>query len=201
MLVLGRRLWASLVFDELPLLAQPLALGRLRIAHVVFGSSPSKCDRAGLDVGVDTQFSCAGRRCDPAALASAMAVPDHKETRRVPTAAVIAAQSFVNVALGKIQTPLFDLNRRVRQLRVGPQQAAKVGAADAQFAGGPPSKLARALRAMAAARRKTLRRIRETIRTEYRDRTTFIHVPVDHATGRVIDPDGTLGQPAGGSRP
>ena len=64
-----------------------------------------------------------------------------------------------------------------------------------------PSKLARAIRAMIAARRKTLRRIRETVRTEYRDRTTYIHVPVDIATGRVIDPDGTLGQPAGGSQP
>jgi hypothetical protein len=64
-----------------------------------------------------------------------------------------------------------------------------------------PGKLSRALRAMFAARRKTLRRVRETVRTEYRDRTTFIHVPVDVATGRVIDPDGTLGQPAGGSRP
>jgi putative transposase len=33
------------------------------------------------------------------------------------------------------------------------------------------------------------------------DRTTFIHVPVDVATGRVLDPDGALGQPAGGSQP
>jgi hypothetical protein len=52
-----------------------------------------------------------------------------------------------------------------------------------------PSKLARAIRAMVAARRKTLRRIRETVRTEYRDRTVYLHVPTDPATGRVLDPD------------
>jgi hypothetical protein len=54
---------------------------------------------------------------------------------------------------------------------------------------GKPSKLARALRAMLAARRKTLRRIRETVCTEYRDRVRFIYVPCDPATGKVLDPD------------
>jgi hypothetical protein len=49
-----------------------------------------------------------------------------------------------------------------------------------------PSKLARALRAMFAARRKTLRRIRETVRTEYKNRVVYI--PVD-ASGRVVNPD------------
>jgi hypothetical protein len=66
--------------------------------------------------------------------------------------------------------------------------------AHAKLRSDQPSKLARALRAMLAARRKTLRRIRETVRTEYRDRTTFIHVPVDVATGKIVDPDSTLGQ-------
>jgi hypothetical protein len=50
-----------------------------------------------------------------------------------------------------------------------------------------PGKLSLALRRMIAARRKTIRRLRETVRTEYRDR--FIHVPVDPVSGRVLDPD------------
>jgi hypothetical protein len=54
---------------------------------------------------------------------------------------------------------------------------------------GRPSQLARALRVMLAARRKTLRRVKETVRTEYRDRIVYLHVPVDPATGRVLDPD------------
>jgi hypothetical protein len=54
---------------------------------------------------------------------------------------------------------------------------------------GKPSKIARALRAMLAARRKTLRRIKETVRTEFRDRVRFIYVPCDPATGKVLDPD------------
>jgi hypothetical protein len=49
-----------------------------------------------------------------------------------------------------------------------------------------PSKLARALRAMFAARRRSLRRITETVRTEYRDR--LVAVPVDKL-GRVLNPD------------
>jgi hypothetical protein len=40
---------------------------------------------------------------------------------------------------------------------------------------------------MFAARRKTIRRLRETVRVEYRDR--FIHIPVDRVTGLVLDPD------------
>jgi hypothetical protein len=54
---------------------------------------------------------------------------------------------------------------------------------------GKPSKLERALRAMPAARRKTLRRIKEAVRTEFRDRVRFIYVPCDPATGKVLDPD------------
>jgi hypothetical protein len=51
---------------------------------------------------------------------------------------------------------------------------------------GKESRLARALRAMIAARRKTLRRINETVRTEYRDRTIYVHVPVS-PDGVVLD--------------
>ena len=47
-----------------------------------------------------------------------------------------------------------------------------------------PSKLARAIRAMIAARRKTLRRIRET---EIRERTVFRYVPVHADTGLPAD--------------
>jgi hypothetical protein len=50
-----------------------------------------------------------------------------------------------------------------------------------------PSKLAMALRRMIAARRKTIRRLRETVRVEYRDR--LVYLPTDPVTGRVLDPD------------
>jgi hypothetical protein len=59
--------------------------------------------------------------------------------------------------------------------------------------GEKPSKLAGAIRAMVAARRKTLRRIHETVRIEQRDRVKFIYVPTDPATGRVLDPDQARG--------
>jgi hypothetical protein len=52
-----------------------------------------------------------------------------------------------------------------------------------------PSKLARALRAMIAARRKTLRRISDQTRVEWRDRPRFVYVPTDDQ-GRVINPNG-----------
>jgi hypothetical protein len=55
--------------------------------------------------------------------------------------------------------------------------------------GGKPGKLARAIRALVAARRKTLRRLKETIRVEYRDRVKLVYVPCDPATGKVLDPD------------
>jgi hypothetical protein len=62
-----------------------------------------------------------------------MAIANSEHRSRVATARVIRFEGLKNVPLGKIQTPLLDLNRSVRQLRVGPQQTAKVGAADAQF--------------------------------------------------------------------
>jgi hypothetical protein len=52
--------------------------------------------------------------------------------------------------------------------------------------GARASKLSRALRAWLASRRKTLRRIREAVRTEYRDRTIYVHVPVS-PDGLVLD--------------
>jgi hypothetical protein len=52
-----------------------------------------------------------------------------------------------------------------------------------------PSKLARAIRAMVAARRKTLRRIRETVRTEVKEHVRLVYVPCDPQTGKVLDPD------------
>ena len=55
--------------------------------------------------------------------------------------------------------------------------------------GDKPSKLARAIRATLAARRKTIRRLKETVRTEYRDRVIFKWVPTDPISGRVLDPD------------
>ena len=49
-------------------------------------------------------------------------------------------------------------------------------------------KLARAIRARLAAKRKTLRRISGIVRTEFKDRTKVVYVPVDVATGKVLDP-------------
>ena len=48
---------------------------------------------------------------------------------------------------------------------------------------GRPGKLTLALRRVVAARRRK-------IRVEYRDRIRFIHIPVDRATGLILDPDG-----------
>jgi hypothetical protein len=59
------------------------------------------------------------------------------------------------------------------------------------------SKLSRAFRAFLASRRKTLRRIRETVRTEYRDRTVYVHVPVDPDTGVVLDRPPKVHDPRG----
>jgi hypothetical protein len=49
------------------------------------------------------------------------------------------------------------------------------------------SKLGRALRKTLAARRKTLRRIKERVVTEVKERTKIVYVPVD-ATGAILDP-------------
>ena len=65
-----------------------------------------------------------------------MAVANGEHARRIAPARIIAAQGFVNVPLGKIEPPLLELNRHVRELRLGPQKPAKIGAGDAQFGGG-----------------------------------------------------------------
>jgi hypothetical protein len=49
-------------------------------------------------------------------------------------------------------------------------------------------KLARAMRKMIAARRKTLRRFSERVVTQFKDRTKVVYIPVDVATGKVLDP-------------
>jgi hypothetical protein len=64
-LVLARRLWAGLLFDELELIAQPLAVGRLRVALVVRVGAPLA---RLLQVGGD-------RRGEVAELARRRAVP------------------------------------------------------------------------------------------------------------------------------
>jgi hypothetical protein len=61
---------------------------------------------------------------------------------------------------------------------------------------GRASKLSRAVRAFLAARRKTLRRIQETVRTEYRDRTVYVHVPVS-LDGVVLDQPPKVVDPRG----
>jgi hypothetical protein len=50
------------------------------------------------------------------------------------------------------------------------------------------SKLARMWRARMAAKRKTLRRIDERVVTEVKTQTKLVYVPVDVATGKVLDP-------------
>jgi hypothetical protein len=58
--------------------------------------------------------------------------------------------------------------------------------------GDRPGKVAPALRRMIAARRKTLRRLEETI--AYRDRIVVRWVPFDPKSGLRIKPDGDLGE-------
>jgi hypothetical protein len=86
LLVLVRRLWVSLVVDILAAVAQsnadhmlaraaqPLALGRLGVVQIILRSSPPENDLARRIVDARTQLGRAGRRRDPAAPASAMAV-------------------------------------------------------------------------------------------------------------------------------
>jgi hypothetical protein len=52
-----------------------------------------------------------------------------------------------------------------------------------------PGKLSMALRRLIAARRRTIRRLQERVRVEYRDRVRFLYVPCDPQTGKVLDPD------------
>jgi hypothetical protein len=47
-------------------------------------------------------------------------------------------------------------------------------------------KLARAIRATLAARRKKLRRVEATVVTEIRDRVIYRYVPCDPASGKAI---------------
>jgi hypothetical protein len=55
-----------------------------------------------------------------------------------------------------------------------------------------PGKLSLALRKMIAARRKTLRRLEETVRVEVRDRVKLVYVPVHADTGLPVDPADTV---------
>ena len=119
-LVLVRRLWAGLVFDELALIAQSLSLSALGVALVIFGSSPTKRKSARRRVGGDAQLGHAGARRDPAAPASAMAVANGEHRSRIAPARIVAAKRFVNVLLRQIEPPLLDLNRGIRQLRAAP---------------------------------------------------------------------------------
>ena len=57
---------------------------------------------------------------------------------------------------------------------------------------GRRGKLLLALRRMIAARRKTLRRLEETVRVEVRDRVKLVYVPVHADTGLPVDPADTV---------
>jgi hypothetical protein len=52
-----------------------------------------------------------------------------------------------------------------------------------------PRKLARAIRGLMLARRRTLRRLKETVRVEVKDRVVYRYVPCDPVTGKVLDPN------------
>jgi hypothetical protein len=60
--------------------------------------------------------------------------------------------------------------------------------------GSRPGKLVRANRAMVAARRKTIRRLTETVRVETRDRVIVKWIPFDPKSGLRIKDDGTPGE-------
>ena len=117
----------------------PIALKRLRrrfvISPVRFPPGEHNLPRL-LGARADGQLGRARAGGDPPTLARTMAVPNDEETGRQPLPSVTRLERLVNVALGQIQTPLLDLDRGVRQLRVGPQQTAQIGAADAQFGRG-----------------------------------------------------------------
>src|ERR1700691_5474906 len=81
-LVLVRRLWAGLVFDEPAFLTQPLGLHRLRVALIIFGGSQTKRKGARRRAGADAQLSRAGRGGDPAVPASAMTVANGEHRSR-----------------------------------------------------------------------------------------------------------------------
>src|ERR1700727_4088749 len=88
--VLVRRLWIGLVFDELPLIAQPLGLGRLCVALVVRVCPPTKSDLARTSgARADGKLRDARARRDPAALASPMAVANGEHTRRIAPSGII----------------------------------------------------------------------------------------------------------------
>ena len=53
---------------------------------------------------------------------------------------------------------------------------------------GKGGKLSRMIRARLAAKRKTLRRINERVVTEVKQQTKLVYVPVDVATGKILDP-------------
>jgi hypothetical protein len=61
-----------------------------------------------------------------------------------------------------------------------------------------PSKLAKALRAWLGARRKTLRRIDDQTRVEYRDRIVVRWVPIDADSGLPVNPENAPLRAAGG---
>jgi hypothetical protein len=60
---------------------------------------------------------------------------------------------------------------------------------------GKPSRLSRALRATLSARRKTLRRIQETV--QFRERILYVHVPVHSETGEALDRNPRVVDPRG----
>jgi hypothetical protein len=62
---------------------------------------------------------------------------------------------------------------------------------------GKPSKLSRVFRATLASVRKRLRRITPTIVTQFKDRVVYVHVPVDPATGIVLDQEPKIRDPRG----
>jgi hypothetical protein len=102
------------------------------------------------------------------------------------------AASLFKVEPGKLRVEDYEAVRRAVTLSIAVILAIGTLAAglisELPERGSKPSKLALALRKMIGARRKTLCRIKE--RVEFKDRIRVVHIPVDRATGLVVDPDG-----------
>jgi hypothetical protein len=103
------------------------------------------------------------------------------------------AASIFRQDAGVLKTEDYEAVRRVAILSiavlvsVGTLAAGLISALPDR--GSKPGKLKLAIRKAIAARRKTLRRLEETVRVEYRDRVKLVYVPTDPVSGRVLDPD------------
>jgi hypothetical protein len=110
----------------LPLLAQPLALGRLGIAPVVVLVPPSKHDLTRRHVSVDVEIDGSGRTRDPTASLGPAAVAQHEVGGSVLSPAVVTPESLVDRGLRSIQPQLLRFIRRIDQRLVDQRQLPEI---------------------------------------------------------------------------